>query len=107
MPRCKNVDILVGSERKTDSTSPPGQFLIEGLKPTFRYDRNQYGGGIIVFIREGIPSRELKSEFSVNMECIIAEINLHKKKWALLGIYSHYHKMRVGSTMSLAKPWIT
>ena len=83
----KNVDILVVSETKIDGTFPPGQFLIEGFKPPLRYDRNQHGGGILVYIREGVPSKELKFEFSVNMECIITEINLHKKKWAMLGIY--------------------
>ena len=83
----KNVDIVIISETEIDSTFSAGQFLIEGFKPTFTYDRNQHGGGILVFIREGIPSRELKFEFSINMECIIAEIILHKKKWALLGIY--------------------
>ena len=32
---------------------------------------------MLVFIQEGIPSRELKFEFSINLECMIAEINLH------------------------------
>ena len=52
-----------------------------------RYDRDQHRGGILVFIREGIPSRELKFEFSINMEGIIAEIKVHRKKWAMLCIY--------------------
>ena len=83
----KNVDILVVSETKIDGTFPPGQFLIEGFKHPLRYDRNQNGGGILVYVREGVPSEELKFEFSATMECLITEINLHKKKWAMLSIY--------------------
>ena len=49
----KNLDILVVSETKLDSTFPPGQFLIAGFKHPFRYDRNQNGGGILVYVREG------------------------------------------------------
>ena len=40
-----------------------------------------------VYVREGVPSKELKFEFSATMECLITEINLHKKKWAMLSIY--------------------
>ena len=83
---CSNVDILLISETKLDTTFPAAQFLIEGFRSTLRYDKNQHGGGILVFIREEIPSRELNFGFSLNMECIIAEITLHEKKWALLGI---------------------
>ena len=56
----KNVDIHVISETTIDSTFPPGQLLIEGFKPPLRYDRNRHGGGILAFIQEGVPSRELK-----------------------------------------------
>ena len=83
----KNVDILVVSETKLESTFPPRRFLIEGFKHPFRYDRNQNGGGILVYVREGVPCKELKFEFSASMECLITEINLHKKKWAMLSIY--------------------
>ena len=37
---------------------------------------------------EGVPSKELKFEFSANMECKIKEINLHREKWAMLSICS-------------------
>ena len=61
--------------------------MIEGFKPPLRYDRNQHGGGILVYIGEGILFKELKFECFANMECIITEIHLHKKKWAMLSIY--------------------
>ena len=46
----KNIDIILISERKIDSTFLPGQFLIKELKLRLRHDLNQHGGGILVFI---------------------------------------------------------
>ena len=52
-----NIDILMVSETKLDSPFPQAQFTIEGYAPQFRYDRNSYGGGILLFIREDIPTK--------------------------------------------------
>ena len=48
----KNVDILAVFETKLDESFPTSQFLIDGFKNPFRYDRNSNGGGILVYIRE-------------------------------------------------------
>ena len=52
-----NIDILMVSETKLDSPFPQAQFTIEGYAPPFRYDKNSYGGGILLFIREDIPKK--------------------------------------------------
>ena len=57
-----NVDVLVISETKLDDSFPAGQFKIPGFASPFRLDRNQNGGGIIVFVREDIPVKYLSSE---------------------------------------------
>ena len=36
------------SETKLDNSFPDGQFWIEGYDAPFRFDRNKYGGGIIL-----------------------------------------------------------
>ena len=54
-----NIDVLVIEETKLDDTFPAKSFVIPGYKEPFRKDRNAYGGGIMVFIREDIPSRKL------------------------------------------------
>ena len=36
------------------------QFLIDGYSPPFRIDRDSTGGGIIIYVREDILSRELR-----------------------------------------------
>ena len=51
-----NVDVLMISETKIDDSFPVGQFLIEGLCTPYRLDRNSKGGGILLYVREGIPS---------------------------------------------------
>ena len=39
------LDVLVITETKIDESYPTSQFIIEGLSPPFRLDRNKDGGG--------------------------------------------------------------
>ena len=56
-----NTDILVIQETKLDATFPEGQFLIPGFKKPFRRDRDKHGGGILIYVRNDIPSREVNN----------------------------------------------
>ena len=56
-----NVDILLISETKIDSSFPTAQFKIKGYT-TYRLDRNSNWGGILLYIREDIPSALLNTE---------------------------------------------
>ena len=52
--------MLLITETKTDSTFPLNHFSIQRyLKPS-RFDGNRNGGGVLIYVREDIPSRELK-----------------------------------------------
>ena len=44
----------------------------------FRLDRNQFGGGLLVFIREDIPCSILNIK-QLTIEALFIEINLRKK----------------------------
>ena len=55
-----NLDILMISETKLDESFPVSQFLIPGFENPIRLDRSSSGGGIMLYIREGIPSILLK-----------------------------------------------
>ena len=57
--------------------------------PPLRADRNQHGGGLLIYIRDGIPARvvAIRTLTSKEMEIKVVEINLHKTKWLLIGIY--------------------
>ena len=78
------LDILLVSETKVDPSFPSNQFAMDGFSFPFRLDRNSLGGGIMLFVREEIPSK-LLSEYKPNssVENIFAEIILRSKKWLL------------------------
>ena len=80
------IDIILISEAKLDNTFPLSNFKIPGFCTPFRRDGTRYGGGILLYIREDIPSTLLSSlPFSENVECFFVEIKLRQIKW-LLGI---------------------
>ena len=80
-----NLDILLISETKIDSSFPTAQFQIEGYT-NYRLDRNTNGGGILLYIREDIPFTLLNSDMSI--ESFSIEINIRKKKWLLVCTYN-------------------
>ena len=55
-----------------------GQFKILGFSTLFRRDREQYGGGLLAFLREDIPAKHLPSESSP-IESIYIDLNFRKK----------------------------
>ena len=73
-----NVDVLAISETKLNDSFPAEQFKIPGYASPFRLDRNQNGGGILVFVREDIP---VKFSEEKPTEDFFFELNFHKKKW--------------------------
>ena len=83
-----NIDILVLTETKLDSSFSSNQFILEGYSKPFRLDRNRNGGGLLVYVREDIPCKELKlHSFNEDIEGIFIEINLRKCKWLLFTTY--------------------
>ena len=45
------------TETKLDETYPISQFHIDGYSMPHRLDRNGNGGGVIIYVREDIPSK--------------------------------------------------
>ena len=83
-----NIDILVVTETKVDASFPASQFKIDGFSIPFRLDRTSNGGGIMIYVREDIPSKILnKHKFPSDIEGLFVEINLRKTKWLLFGAY--------------------
>ena len=88
----KNIDILTIQETKLDDSFPPGQFTIDGYSEPYRLDRNKHGGGVMIYIREDIPSKLLnKHSFSETIEGLFIEINLCKTKLLLFGSHRSDH----------------
>ena len=50
-----NIDILVLTETKIDSSFPNDQFRTDSFSAPFRLDQNRFGGGFLIYVREDIP----------------------------------------------------
>ena len=98
------VDILLISETKLDPSFQIAQFCIDGYTPPYRLDRNGNGGGIILYVREDIPSKVLtKMEHMDDTECFLVEINIRKRKWRIVCSYNP-HKNTISQHLhSLSK----
>ena len=55
------IDILMLSETKLDLSFPPAQFYIDGQAKPYKLDRDQQGGGYMLFVRIRNPYKLLKS----------------------------------------------
>ena len=82
------IDILIITETKLDESFPNAQFFMEGYSEPYRMDRDRNGGGILIYVRDDIPSKKLsRHTFPADIEGIFLEINLLKTKWLLYGSY--------------------
>ena len=83
------IGILLISETKLDDTFSLSQFILEGFTPPYMLNRMEHGGGLMLFIREDIPSKLLPDvNPSGNIENIFVEIYLRSKKWLISGSYN-------------------
>ena len=57
------VDVLIISGTKTDDRFSIANFLIGGFSQTYRLDQNPSVCGIMLYVREDIPSNNLKIGF--------------------------------------------
>ena len=81
------IFLLVVTETKLDSTFPTSQFLI-GYSEPYRFDGNRNGGGVLIYVREDIPSKPLTDhKLPRDIGGIFVELNLRKNKWLLFGSY--------------------
>ena len=82
------VDILVISETKIDSSFPTSQFLINGFKSPYRLDVSGNSGGVLVYVRDSILSKQLNVVGTQpDIQVVPFEINVRKQKWLVLAIY--------------------
>ena len=75
------------SETKIDESFPNSQFLIDNFSLPYRLDRNSNGGGILVYFKNNIITKSLKT-IKLSIEAIFIEMNLRSKKWLLCFTYN-------------------
>ena len=56
------IDIFMISETKIDNSFQISQFTMTGYSIPLRLDRTSHGGGILLFVREDIPCRIIKTD---------------------------------------------
>ena len=78
-------------ESKFDNSFPVAQFEISRYATPYRFDKNSYDGGILLYIRGDIPSKPLHV-FKLPVKGCIVELKLHKPKWLLCCIYNPQKK---------------
>ena len=94
------IDLLLVTESKLDETFPLDQFQIEGFSRPIRLDRNRNGGGLIIFIREGLTCKELlPRKLYPNLECTFLELRIRQCKWLVVIGYNP-HKEKIGNFLN-------
>ena len=68
------------SETKIDNSFPISQFTMKGYSIPFRLDRTSHAGEILLFVREDICCKIIKTDSDADFEGIFVEINLREKK---------------------------
>ena len=92
-----NLDVLLVSETIIDDSFHNGIFffLTNGFSTLYRLDRNSNGGGLMLFVREGILSNLVEAE-AKPIDGFYIELNLRNDKWLLICSYNS-HKNNIGN----------
>ena len=79
------IDVMIIVESKLDDSFPTSQFLIDGYGIPFRRDRNKFGGGILIYVREDIPCKLLdRHQLPDDIEGLFVELNFRKSRLLLV-----------------------
>ena len=84
---------------KVDPNFTSQQFKINGLATPFRLERHKNGGGIMLYIRNYMTSKQISSEPC--LEGIFIELSLGSKRWLL---YAGYNYQKSNITNSSQRP---
>ena len=72
-----NIDVLMVFETKIDDSFPAGTFVIDGFSTPYRSDRDSNNGGVMLYVREDIPSNLLATDKKYYIGSFYVELNLH------------------------------
>ena len=74
-----NIDVLMVSETKINNSFPVGNFVNRFNTP-YWLDRDNNAGGIILYVREDIPSNLLATDEENHIESFYVELNMQNEK---------------------------
>ena len=81
---------LAIAETKLNDSYPSAQFFIDGYynPQEFRKDRTyNSGGGLLLYIKKGIPCKRLRKFEHEDIETIVVEMHIGNRKWCVISIY--------------------
>lgn len=82
------IDALYIDETNLDSSYPGLQLNISAYQyPPYHKDRNKYGGGKILFLREGLIATRLRNFEGDTSENICLEPTISKEIWFVIFAY--------------------
>ena len=90
---------MLVSETKIDDSFSIGNFLKDGFSTPYRLDANFNGSGLMLSVREDIPSNLVEAE-TRPVEGFYIELNLRNDKWLLNCSYNP-HKNNIGNHLKM------
>ena len=82
------IDIFVISETKIDNGFPISQFTMTGYSIPFRLDQTSHRGGILLFVREDIPCKIIKTDCAADFGDFCGDKFKKEKRVTLLFLQS-------------------
>ena len=98
----KKVDVLLISETKINSPFSISQFFIQVYWIPYRLDRTVNGGGMLLYVRDGIISALVQRE--IQTEGTLVELNL-RRKMALTLLLQPKEKLNIQSSKKNQKKY--
>ena len=92
-------------ETNIDNSFPVANFVIDGLSTPYRLDLNSNGGGIMLYVREDIPSNLLATDEKNHIEIFYVELNLRNEKWLINCSYNPNKTMICNNLDELITYW--
>ena len=81
------LDLLALDESRLDPTIPSSFISIQGFEP-YRFDRNRNGGGVCIYLKEGISAKNRRDLSDSRIEAVCLEImKPNSKSFAVLACY--------------------
>ena len=85
----RNLDVLLITETKSDSSFSEAEFEIKGFTNPCRRERDCYETGILLYIRNNIPHNFLINlKISENLDGVFVELNFSRKNWLVCCSYN-------------------
>ena len=90
------------SKTKIENSFPVGNFVIDGFSTPYRLDRDNNGGGIMLYVREDIPSNLLATDEKNHIKSFYVELDLCNEKWLINGSYNPNKTMLCNHIVTLS-----